>query len=158
MFLKIDQSQARNDRYTLELGALKGKEKDPSWAGTLKVTQPEESKKGKEVIEVNNSFQAIMRAYTGKYDGILLPYSDGQQIIDLAAVFRTYSLPCLLIVLLTDKDYGEVNDEKERLGKIITLLKAGVDYVALGQKWVQWFEEKMKEGVDNQAVSALRPA
>jgi ATP-dependent 26S proteasome regulatory subunit len=92
----------------------------------------------KKILCTDNSLQAIACAYQStNYDGFF--FSDLDKVKDLAQIFRTYSLPYLLIVEVKESKLDEGTETK-----IINALKAGVDYIAVDKDLMAELENKMK--------------
>jgi hypothetical protein len=97
-----------------------------------------QSKDKKKILNPDDRLQAIACAYKStKYDGFF--FSDLDKAKDLAQIFRTYSLPYLLIVEVVGSELDEGTKTK-----IINALKAGVDYIAVDKDLMAELENKMK--------------
>ena len=93
----------------------------------------------REILCTDDIIKAVGLVYQSKYDGIL--FIDPNKVEDIAQIFRTYSLPCLLIVEVKG---SELNDDTEE--KILNALKVGVDYVAVNGELMNALESNKMKG------------
>jgi hypothetical protein len=86
------------------------------------------------IRKCDEPLEALLWGYDAECDGILFIPGDGEEANstttrNVAQIFRTYSLPSLLVVVV---EGDELNDKTKE--KILHALKAGVDYIAVSKE------------------------